>query len=785
MIRIPLDIDLPQRLHIEIQGAVQGVGFRPFVFHLGRALGLSGFVCNSPCGVTIEAQGSADQIKTFLYRLESECPAPALIQDLKFSFVTTRGEDGFEIFESQTGFAPQAVILPDLATCSQCLTDIGDPSNRRYLYPFTNCTHCGPRYSIIEHLPYDRSNTSMKKFAMCLDCQREYHDPQDRRFHAQPNACPSCGPILEMWDREGNILARGQEALSRSVHAVRDGKIVAVKSLGGFQLVVDACQPHAVRLLRERKFRQQKPLAMMFSTLSDVREYCYLSTQEESALISPQAPIVLLAKRKNPLNRPRIAAEVSFDQPRWGIMLPYTPLHHVLMKEMNSPVVATSGNCAQEPMCIDNDEALKRLGAIADVFLVHDRPILRTIDDSVVMEIQGRVSSVRRARGYAPFPIIVEDSPPVVLALGGQMKNVLALKIRDKVYLSQHIGDLDSPEAVGAFTQAVKDLRGLYPSPVEGLAFDLHPDYFSTRFAAGEDTKKMFAVQHHHAHIASCMAEHQLQGPVLGLAWDGTGLGDDQTIWGSEFLLATMSDFQRVGHLWPFRIPGGDSSILQPKRTALGLLAELTAESIDGFKDLVPVQLFSELELKNIELMLSKGIRSVVTTSMGRLFDGVSSLLGLCQESNFEGQAAMALENILGEEPVSELYSWPMIAQSDHHSKLPKSHPYILDWRVMLKMIIDDIRGGESSAIISAKFHNTLVEMAVDVAKRVDHSQVVLSGGCFQNKYLTQRLIGRLKQEGFEPYWHWQVPANDGGLALGQAVIAVARWKQSGGKTCV
>ncbi len=757
-----------ERVLVLLQGAVQGVGFRPFVYRLAVDLALSGYVCNSSFGVTIEAEGSIDRVQDFLICLRSKCPPQALIEDLQITHLPLQKDDRFVIRDSQIMLRPEAVILPDMGTCPQCLKEIFDPSDRHYRYPFTNCTHCGPRYSIIEHLPYDRKNTSMKTFVMCPMCQKEYDDPLDRRFHAQPNACPACGPQLQLVNGEGKALNIGNDALLAAVSALRLGKILALKGLGGFQLLVDAHNEHAVSRLRERKHRAEKPLAMMFPSLVMVKEYCEVSAAEERAISSAQAPIVLLSKKEKLFDNAPIACAVSLDNPAFGVMLPYTPLHHLLMKEFGQGLVATSANLSEEPMCIDNDYALDKLKDIADLFLIHDRAIVRPVDDSVGMVIKDRFSIVRRARGFAPLPILVNDHEGNILALGAQMKSAVALKFKNKVYLSQHIGDLGSQETMGAFTQSIESLRGLYPHPVNYVAVDMHPDYSSTRY--GLTCKEpLIAIQHHHAHIVACMAENHLNGTILGLAWDGTGLGTDHTIWGSEFLVASYTDFERAGHLLPFRIPGSETAIHQPKRTALGLLSMLSDADLNIFKDLYPVQLFTEKEIENIKKMLTKGLQSPMTSSMGRLFDGVSALLGLCHQSTYEGQAAMLLENSIGTLKEGGYYSWTI------------NNKNIIDWRPMMHGIIADIRCGTETPMIAIKFHNTLVEMAVDVAKRIALHQVVLSGGCFQNKYLVTNLIDRLRAEGFDPYWHAQVPTNDGGIALGQAVIAAARWQKTRG----
>jgi hydrogenase maturation protein HypF len=799
-----------ERLRITIYGIVQGVGFRPFVYRLATDLGLKGWVVNSCEGVVIEAEGRRGSLDSFLARLKQEGPPQSHIYSLQYVFLDPAGFPDFEIRESDAAGLPgrqagakTALILPDIATCPECLEEIFDPSDRRYLYPFTNCTHCGPRYSIIEAIPYDRKNTSMKKFSMCPACRKEYNDPFNRRFHAQPNACPVCGPHLELWDAEGNIFEKNHQALLAAVAAIQQGRIVAVKGIGGFHLWVDASREEGVRLLRRRKRREEKPFALMFPTLEMVKEYCLISPQEEFLLTSREAPIVLLAGKGLPQGEGCAASglagpvcfSVAQSNPYLGVMLPYSPLHHILMREMSActsirqrPVVATSGNLSDEPICIDEKEALARLSGIADMFLIHNRPIVRPVDDSVVRVMMHRPLVLRRARGYAPLPVSLNEALSgkqdalCVLAVGGHLKNTVALSVRNNVFISQHIGDLQTAQSLEAFSRTIESLRGLYEPSVDCLACDLHPEYLSTKFARGfnlpaggaglgRDSRgqagpSVRAVQHHYAHIVSCMAENHLKGKVLGIAWDGTGFGEDRTIWGGEFLVADLKEFSRVGHFRTFPLPGGEKAVQEPRRTAFGLLSEIFGDAIiDSGGSLPDLLLFSPAEINVLRQMISKGVNSPRTSSVGRLFDAVASLCGVMQRVRFEGQAAMALEYLLREADVEKSYPCRII--SDGQKCL------VADWEPMIREIINDVRASTARETISAKFHNTLVETAVDMAKRIQEERVVLSGGCFQNKYLTERLIKRLRQEGFQVFWHQWVPPNDGGISLGQAVAAI------------
>ena len=812
------------RLKIALRGAVQGVGFRPFVFWLAEELKLNGWVNNSPQGVFIEVEGSPIALEKFLFRLEAEKPPRSFIQSLESSWLDAVGYQHFEIRASETGGVKSALVLPDIATCPDCLREIFDPVNRRFRYPFTNCTHCGPRFSIIDALPYDRSNTSMKKFAMCPACQAEYDNPHDRRFHAQPNACPVCGPQLEFWrggvrQNAANILAqkdqprsaeRSYEAMQAAADAIRAGKIVAVKGIGGFHLLADARNDKAVQLLRERKHREEKPFALMFPSLASVKAACEVSRLEERLLLSPEAPIVLLRKIGN--RKSEIGNEIAPGNPNLGVMLPSNPLHHLLMVELGFPVIATSGNLSDEPICTDETEALKRLVGIADVFLVHNRPIVRHMDDSIVRVMLGREMVLRRARGYAPLPIAigVQSSgfrvrgsklqaadkpgplnlePKTIFAVGAHLKNSVALAVGENVFISQHIGDLETEESNQAFRRVAADLPRLYDTKPEIIAADLHPDYLSTKFAwevgraelpLGQDAQQrvptVVTVQHHVAHALSCIAENEVPLPALGVAWDGTGYGTDGTIWGGEFFLVTEKNVERVAHLRPFRLPGGDMAVKEPRRVALGLLFEIYGEAVFQRKDLPVPSAFTSSELATLKTMLKRGLNSPVTTSIGRLFDGVASLAGLRQQMRFEGQAAMELEFALDGIETAEAYEIQITARADARptaASLVTRHPsLVLDWSPLVEAVLSDVQNGVATGIISAKFHNALAEAVVAVAKRIGENRVALSGGCFQNRYLTERVVTRLRAEKFSPYWHQRVPTNDGGIALGQVMAA-------------
>ena len=740
---------------------MQGVGFRPFIYRLATESKLNGWVLNCAQGVFIEVEGERSLLSKFLRRIEDEKPARAVIQSLESSFLDAIGYSGFEIRETDVGGEKTALVSPDIATCADCLREILNPKNRRFRYPFTNCTNCGPRFSIIEALPYDRANTSMKKFAMCPECDREYRHPLDRRFHAQPNACPKCGPRLQLWDENGATISERDEALMSAAAAVRAGKILALKGLGGFQLIVDARDETAIARLRDRKHREEKPFALLVPSLKVAREICEISELEERLLLSPESPIVLLYAVRNP--KSVIASSVAPRNPNLGVMLPYTPLHHLLMRELDFPVVATSGNLSDEPICIDEHEALSRLRSIADFFLVHDRPIVRHVDDSIVRVMCGREMILRRARGHAPLPITLQSAisnqKSQILAVGAHLKNTVSLKIENNVFVSQHIGDLETEQAFEAFQRAANDLPRLYDAKIDLVACDMHPEYLSTKYASELPGLKI-GVQHHWAHVAACMAENEIDAPALGVAWDGTGYGLDGAIWGGEFLLATGDGlFKRVAHLREFRLPGGDQAVKEPRRSALGILYEIFGGALWEQRDLISA--FARDELSILQTMLEKSINSPLTSSAGRLFDAASALIGLRHVASFEGQAAMELEFAI-QSTTCETYSF----------EISESSPRIVNWQPLINDILKDLKGWVSTNAIAAKFHNTMVEIVVAMAKQIEEPRIVLTGGCFQNRYLTERTISRLIDEGFRPYWHQRVPPNDGGISLGQIVAA-------------
>ena len=753
------------RLKVVIRGAVQGVGFRPHIFRLAEAMCLSGWVNNSPQGVLIEAEGSRTSLERFLLRLQAEKPGPSRIASVEPTWLDPAGYAGFQIRESVAVGEKSVLVMPDLATCEDCRQEILDPANRRFRYPFANCTHCGPRFSIIEAVPYDRVNTTMKGFALCPACDSEYHNPRDRRFHAQPNACPVCGPHLELWSEDGTALFGGDPALLAAAQLLRRGKIVAVKGIGGFHLLVDATNEIAVRRLRERKCREEKPFALLFPTLAHIQKVCEVSPLEEQLLTSREAPIVLLRKLVDSLSP--MADSVAPGNPWLGAMLPANPLHHLLLLDLGFPVVATSGNRGEEPICTKERDVREQLGGIADAFLVHDRPIARHVDDSIVRVMADRPMIIRRARGYAPLPIRLDSPfapahPAIVLAVGAHQKNTLALALGDNVFLSQHIGDLSTVPAHQAFMRVVAELPRFHAVTPQVIATDLHPDYLSTRYAQASG-RQTFTVQHHIAHVLSCIAENNISLPALGVAWDGTGLGLDGTIWGGEFFLVTDHRIERVAHLRPFRLPGGDRAALEPRRSALGLLFELFGEAAWDRRDLAPFASLTAPEWAVLQQMLQRKLNSPVCSSMGRFFDAVASLLDLRQKSAFEGQSAMALEFAREGMATEERYDFAMAADQS---------PLVLDWSPVIIDLLADRQHGLPIALQSAKVHNALAAAIVRVARHLDQTRVALSGGCFQNRYLLESTVAQLRRAKIQPHWQQQVPTNDGGIALGQVLGA-------------
>ncbi len=773
-----MKINKLKRLHFKITGIVQGVGFRPFVYRIATELNLVGWVNNTAEGVLIELEGTPEKLQIFQQKLNQKKPKLAQIFKIYITELTPFGYTEFTIIHSTKG-EKTAIILPEIAPCQDCLEEIFNPLNRRFRYPFTNCTNCGPRYSIIESLPYDRENTTMRGFIMCPQCQSEYTNPLNRRFHAQPNACPICGPHLELWDRQGEILASQDQALLETATAIKEGKILAIKGLGGFHLVVDARNKIAVKLLRERKQRPDKPFALMYPSLELIENDCKISEIERKLLTSVEAPIVLL-KAKNKLN---ISDNISPNNPYLGIMLPYTPLHHLLMKELNFPIVATSGNLADEPICIEEREALQRLQGIADLFLTHNRPIMRPIDDSIVREIMGRKMILRRARGYAPLPILVnlnhknKDKTHNYLALGGHLKNTIALSIQEQIFISQHIGDLSNQQAFESFQNTIASLINLYELKPEEFICDLHSDYISSQYAQAL-TKNPIKIQHHYAHILACLADNNiLHKNVLGVAWDGTGYGLDGTIWGGEFLKvipSQTSNFQRVAYFEPFSLVGGDKAVKEPRRSALGLLYKIFGQDI--FKKnhtyyYLLNQLFTEQELLIFSKMLTQKLNCPLTSSVGRLFDGVSALLNLYSKVSFEGQGAMDLEFRL-DSNLTDSYNFNIayLPNQKDTKFLKISFILVIEWQSIIEEILQDLQNNQPISKISAKFHNTLTEIIVKIAKKIKINSIILTGGCFQNKYLLEQAIIKLRNANFTPYWHQNIPPNDGGISVGQII---------------
>lgn len=758
-----------QRLRVLIRGAVQGVGFRPFVHGVARESGLAGWVRNSGVGVEIEAEGAVGRLREFLKRVESERPAHAVVQSLEVAWLERAGLAPFAIRES-IGGGKSALILPDIATCPECLREMRDPSDRRYRYPFTNCTHCGPRFSIIEGIPYDRVNTTMRGFKMCAECRREHEDPNDRRFHAQPNACPACGPRLELWGATGGVLASRDAALRAAAEAIRAGKIVAVKGLGGFHLMADARNGQTVLRLRESKGREEKPFALMAPSVEAIGELCEVSGEEQRLLRSPASPIVLLERRPGVSG---VCDAVAPGNPCLGVMLAYTPLHHLLMAELGFPVVATSGNASEEPICTDERDALRRLGPMCDLLLVHDRPIARHADDSIARVVMGRPLLLRRARGYAPLPVTLAEAPPPAIAVGAHLKNTVAVSVGRDVFLSQHIGDLETPEAADALARAVADLSRMYDVRPEVVACDLHPDYVSTAHARRSGLR-MAPVQHHLAHVFACAAENEAAPPYLGVAWDGTGYGEDGTVWGGEFFLVTEDGEERFAALAPFQLPGGEAAVREPRRSALGALFARYGEEAFAMGDLAPLREFPRADLGVLADMLRRGLNAPVTSSAGRLFDAVAALCGLRQVSRFEGQAAMLLEFSARES--GEAAAYPMALKPRPGDEVSPRH--VLDWRAMLDAVVADVRAERPAGEVAAAFHAGLCEGIVSVARLVGAPRVLLTGGCFQNRVLLEGAVVRLRAAGFLPFWHQRVPPNDGGIALGQiAALLRPRWR--------
>jgi len=757
---------MPVRLQIDVSGIVQGVGFRPFVFRLAKNRRLTGTIRNTPAGVTIEVQGTSQAVDQFVACLPLEAPPLARITSIAALEVPTKDEAEFRIVSSEAGEA-RTLISPDIATCSDCLHELFDPADRRYRYPFINCTNCGPRFTIVRDLPYDRARTSMAVFPMCARCGAEYGDPLNRRFHAQPNACPDCGPHVELWDRSGNNVSDG-DPVGNAVEALRGGQVIAVKGLGGFHLAVDALNSAAVKMLRERKRRIEKPFAIMVPDVETSGRLCEVNDAARQVLESVQRPIVLLPRNRSC----GVSDDVAPRNRDLGIFLPYTPLHYLLLEQGKfTALVMTSGNLREEPIAIDNQEAVRRLRNLADFFLVHNRDILLRCDDSVVRPRNKGIRHLRRSRGFVPVPVFLKDEQPPILAVGGELKNTVCLTKGKHAFLSQHIGDLENAESFKFFAEAIDHLRNILEIEPETVAYDLHPDYFSTKWALQQEGVRLVGVQHHHAHIASCMAENHLEGQVIGIALDGTGYGSDGKIWGGEVLLAGYEGFERRAHLEYVPLPGGAAAIREPWRMAVSYLAHHFGREFLEFP--IPfVRQLDNLKTETLLRMMAQNLNSPLTSSCGRLFDAIAALIGIRQRVNYEAQAAIELEMAMDASSGDRGYPLTITAQGD---------AWIIRTGSMFEALLDDLKKDASVATVSRRFHNGLIQVFAEIAEgmrdRTGLNRVCLSGGTFNNAYLCDGLESRLSSSGFEVFTQNEVPAGDGGLSLGQAMIAAHRNK--------
>jgi len=739
---------------ITVKGIVQGVGFRPFIYNLAQKYGLNGTVFNSEAGVVIQVEGHSHTIKAFISDIEKKAPRISKITEIKSNPCDSNGAKEFSIITSSKSKVVTTLIAPDIAVCPDCLNEMFDPNDRRYKYPFINCTNCGPRYTIIESIPYDRPSTSMKNFQMCPDCRQEYENPADRRFHAQPNACWKCGPQVALYkDRQNRI--KTNDPISESIKLLKNGNILAIKGLGGFHLAVDAQNETAIQQLRKRKGREEKPLALMVKDINTVKAICTVKAIEKSALQSFICPIVLLKRSETELLAPSIAP----GNDHYGVMLPYTPLHHLLLENDFQALVMTSANFSEEPICINNQEAFERLTEIVDYFLIHDRDIYLRSDDSIVIQLADELRIVRRSRGYAPRPIFLQYDGATVLGVGAELKNTVCLLKNEQAFLSQHIGDLENLEAYEFFKLSIKHAQNVFESAPELIVHDNHPQYLSTQWARSQNDVPTLGVQHHHAHMASVMAEHQLMDPVIGIIMDGTGYGSDGTIWGGEILIGDFNDFKRFAYFEPLPLPGGDSAIKSPWRTAVSYL-------YSTFKEQIPnLHFIDQHNIEPIIEMLEKKVNSPLTSSCGRLFDAIAALSGGKQNIKYEAQAAIEF-------------------MQKFQSLSVRPFSYILDnkydhWKILIQPIIRSvvraIQNGAPIETISSRFHKTLIqifnEIAIEARTDAGINTVVLSGGVFQNQILFENLIPVLVSSGFQVYTHSSVPTNDGGIALGQVMI--------------
>ncbi|HNZ65522.1 MAG TPA: carbamoyltransferase HypF [Smithella sp.] len=782
-----------KRIRYRFSGIVQGVGFRPFIYRIAVKNHLSGFVQNTPAGVIAETEGASDALKSFLADVQNELPPLAHVTQIETSEIAVRHDNTFAIIPSSEQGQADVHITPDAATCPDCLKELFDSTNRRFRYPFANCTNCGPRLTIINAIPYDRANTSMSCFSLCEKCRAEYENPADRRFHAEPNACPVCGPQLKLYNAEGNAVMT-DDPIQTVIDLLLSGHVLAIKGLGGFHLSVDAGNDEAVKKLRSRKYREEKPLAIMTRDINVAKQIAEIGPEEEKLLLSPQRPIVLLKKIKNNL----ISGWVAPDVPYLGIMLPYTPLHHLLLENHGdellhsklrdcstskfqctsflkfeshnhfTALVMTSANQVDEPICIGNREAFERLQGIADYYLMHNRDILVRCDDSIAFVADKKPRLLRRARGYVPQPLQLKDSYPLILALGGQLKTTQCILKGNFAFVSPHIGDMETPQARDFFQESMTLMKRITESDPKVVACDYHPAYYSTKAAQDLSADKIIMVQHHHAHIVSCMVENQIEGKVIGLAMDGTGYGMDGNVWGGEFMIVDETGFERFGHLQYIVLPGGEKAIREPWRIAVSLL-KLTYGAF--WRDIAKRLTFmtDERQMELFDRIIDGKINSPLSSGLGRLFDGIAALLGAHRQVSYEGQAAMQLENLaIGSS--GDPYPFELICG--------KEKPYILNITAMIESIVSEMEAGQRHTKIASSFHQTLIDAFASVAGKMREEtglvRVVLSGGCFQNKILLEGAVDKLKNSGFDVYCHQQVPSNDGGISLGQAVIAAS-----------
>jgi len=804
---------------MHITGVVQGVGFRPFVYTLARTYHLTGWVRNDSDGVHAVVEGPAQLVDSFCAILDEEAPIASRIEQILFKTIEPHNYDSFEIRASENVEGQRTLISPDRALCEDCEAELFDPNDRRARYPFINCTNCGPRFTIIEDIPYDRCSTPMRDFPLCDACKTEYDDPTDRRFHAQPNACFVCGPRLYLnWGEldphlssswtwspykekvprphrdRAEEMARSNSIILEVVEALHEDKIVALKGLGGFLLCCNAKSDYAVDKLRDRKHRWGKPLAVMFPNLKEIVRYCEVSSAEADLLTGSVRPIVLLRLKTDAPDD--LAKTIAPGLRELGVMLPYTPLHALLLDEFGGPLVMTSGNMSEEPICTDNAEALERLSSIADAILLHDRDIFSRYDDSVVRVVGGNIQMIRRARGYAPEPLHhCEAAPLPILAVGPEQKNTFTLLEGNDAFVSQHIGDLESVQALESFEQTEALYEHLFRIKPQVIAHDLHPEYLSTKWAkmlAASEESRLIGVQHHHAHIVSVMAEHNYQDPVIGISFDGTGYGEDATIWGGEVLISDLREYQRFATLRPFALPGGTAAVKRPARTAVGLLHELDLLGHPGARFML--SRLVEDEQSTITAMIEQGINSPKTSSMGRLFDAIASLIGVADDALYEGAAAILMENMslpLGEIGPPPTYRFSIIEAPAPRSEAIEialtghpiqahAHPrYIIDPELIVRALLDDLEAGVEPAEIARRFHYALAtmigEISTKAAREVGIDTVVLTGGCFMNKLLLERTVKVLEDKRMYVLTNEKLPTNDGGVSFGQAIIAQER----------